>query len=359
MQEALYSSFYQADLEYIRQFKAIDWERLQGKRIVLSGATGQIGSCLVDALMQKNLTENFNCRVICLTRNIEKARMRFFKWLDCALDFEPADVTSPCDSFWQLQADYVLHLASNTHPIAYASDPIGTIKTNIVGTDNLLKLATLNAGARFLLASSNEIYGENRGDTDLFDETYCGDIDCNTLRAGYPESKRCSEALVQAYRAKYGLCSVIARLTRTYGPTLRPDDSKALTQFIKNAVNGEDIVLKSAGNQYYSYTYVADAVTGLLTVLTKGEDGEAYNIAEPGFDVRLAEVAEMVAKIGGSSVRIEKAGSLESRGFSKVTTCRLDNKKIVSLGWKASYPLEKGLLNTIRTMRDYAQDRFE
>lgn len=354
MQEILYNSYYLADLDYICRFKAIDWDRLQGKRIVLSGGTGQIGSCLVDALMQKNLIDNLNCQVICLTRNVEKARQRFGRWQEGELCFESIDVTSPGNSFWQLQADYVLHLASNTHPIAYASDPIGTIKTNIIGTDNLLKLATLKAGTRFLLASSNEIYGENRGDTDLFDEAYCGDIDCNTLRAGYPESKRCSEALVQAYRAKFGLYSVIARLTRTYGPTLRPDDSKALTQFIHNAINGEDIVLKSAGNQYYSYTYVADAVTGLLTILTKGKDGEAYNIAEPRFDVRLAEVAGLVAKIGGSSVRIEKPGTLESTGFSKVTTCRLDNKKIASLGWTAAYPLEKGLLNTIQIMREYA-----
>lgn len=354
MPNNLYCSYYLADLDYICRFKAIDWALLQGKTILISGSTGQIGSCLVDAIMQKNHIDNLNCHVICLTRNTEKARQRFGRWEDCALSFESVDVTAPGDSFWQLKADYILHLASNTHPIAYASDPIGTIKTNIIGTDNLLKLATLNAGTHFLLASSNEVYGENRGDTVLFEESYCGYIDCNTLRAGYPESKRCSEALVQAYRCKFGLHSVIARLTRTYGPTLRPDDSKALSQFINNALRKEDIVLKSAGNQYYSYTYVADAVTGLLTILTKGEDGEAYNIAEPNFDIRLAEVAEIVAKIGGCSVRVEKPGTVESKGFSKVTTSRLDSSKIATLGWKAVYPLKEGLQKTLIIMKEYA-----
>ena len=120
------------------------------------------------------------------------------------------------------------------------------------------------------------IYGENRGDTELFDESYCGYIDCNTLRAGYPESKRCGEALCQAYKKQKGVDVVVARLTRSFGPTLQLTDTKALTQFLKNGLNKENIVLKSAGTQYYSYTYAADAVTGLLTVLLQGESGAAY-----------------------------------------------------------------------------------
>lgn len=349
MWKTLYCSTYLADLDYICQFNSIDWDQLNNRVLVLSGATGQIGSCLVDVLMHKNITTGLDCRIICLTRNIDTAIQRFWKWKDChgLLQFEQTDVTSPEDSFWQIHADFVLHLASNTHPIAYASDPIGTIKTNLIGTDNMLKLASLGNGTQFLLASSNEVYGENRGDVSLFDESYCGIIDCNTLRAGYPESKRCSEALVQAYRAKCGFKVVIARLTRTYGPTLLPEDSKAMSQFINNAVRQEKIVLKSAGNQFYSYTYVADAVTGLLTVLTKGEDGEAYNIAEPSYDVRLAEVAAIIAKIGGTDVIIERPGNLESSGYSMVTISRLDNKKLTALGWKADYPLEKGLKRTI------------
>lgn len=355
MWKSLYCSNYLVDLDYICQFDAIEWNLLNNKVLVLSGATGQIGSCLVDALMRKNTESGLNCQIICLTRSVEKAMQRFWRWRDYhgLLQFEKVDVASPGDSFWQLHADFVLHLASNTHPIAYASDPIGTIKTNLIGTDNMLRLASQRDGTQFLLASSNEVYGENRGDVSLFDESYCGIIDCNSLRAGYPESKRCSEALVQAYRAKCGFKAVIARLTRTYGPTLLSDDSKAMSQFIRNAVRKESIVLKSTGNQYYSFTYVADAVTGLLTILTRGEDGEAYNVAEPSFDVRLAEVASIIARIGGTDIVFECPGDLEASGFSKVTISRLDNKKLTSLGWKAGYPLEKGLERTILIRRQY------
>lgn len=106
----------------------------------------------------------------------------------------------------------------------------------------------------------------------MFDEDYCGFINCNTLRAGYPESKRCGEALCQAYIRQKGLDIVIPRLTRSYGPTMLMSDSKAVSQFIKKGLAGEDIVLKSKGNQYYSYTYVADAVSG-ADCPAEGQDG--------------------------------------------------------------------------------------
>ena len=103
----------------------------------------------------------------------------------------------------------------------------------------MLDFAATHNTKRFLLASSNEIYGENRGDVEFFDETYCGFIDCNTLRAGYPESKRCSEAMCQAYAQQKGIDVVIARLTRCYGATLLKSDSKALSQFIGKAISGK------------------------------------------------------------------------------------------------------------------------
>ena len=128
----------------------------------------------------------------------------------------------------------------------------------------MLEFAYSHHALRCVFASSNEIYGENRGDIEKFPESYCGYINCNTLRAGYPESKRCGEALCQAYIQQKGLDIVIPRLTRSYGPTLLKSDTKALSQFLRKALLGEDIVLKSAGTQYYSYLYVADSVSGLL-----------------------------------------------------------------------------------------------
>lgn len=347
---------YQEDLRLISSFKSIPWEDLKGSALLLSGATGMIGSLLADAVLYKDENEGLNCKVIALGRNEEKARKRFghcwdspfFQFVEC--DVNKAE-TMPTD----VKADYVLHLASNTHPVAYATDPIGTITANIIGTQNMLDLAVRCGAKRFLFASSNEVYGENRGDTELFDESYCGYIDCNTLRAGYPESKRCGEALCQAYKKQKGMDVVIARLTRSFGPTLQLTDTKALTQFLKNGLNKENIVLKSAGTQYYSYTYSADAVTGLLTVLTKGENGEAYNVADQSCDIQLRDLAKMIADLSGTEVIFDLPDATEAAGFSKATKARLNGKKLKGLGWSVSYGLEEGIGRTLAVLKGRTQ----
>ena len=249
------------------------------------------------------------------------------------------------------EVDYVFHAASNTHPVAYANDPIGTVVTNIIGLNNLLNYAAEHGCIRFLFASSNEIYGENRGDAELFDEKYCGYIDCNTMRAGYPESKRAGEALCQAYIRQKGLDVVIPRFTRSFGPSLLKTDTKALSQFLHKGVTGEDIVLKSAGTQFYSYTYVCDAVSGLLYCLMKGECGEAYNIADVSCDITLRDLAKIIADYVGKQVVFDIPDAVEAAGYSKATKARLDSTKLQGLGWKAQFDMKTGLEHTIDILR--------
>lgn len=312
-----------------------------------------IGSCLIDAILLLNQECGLNCTIYAISRDTQKAKERFKGWGNSPLlHFIEADVNAVVPFPEGQSCDYVLHLASNTHPVAYATDPIGTITTNILGTKNMLDLAVKTSARRFLFASSNEIYGENRGDQEFFDEAYLGYIDCNTLRAGYPESKRCGEALCQAYLSQRGLDFVIARLTRSFGPTLQASDTKALSQFLRNALNRENIVLKSAGNQYYSYTYTADAVSGLLTILLKGVSGEAYNIADESCDIRLKDLARLIAQQAGTQVVFELPNSVESVGFSKATKARLDGEKLRSLGWKVHSSLDSALKRTLLVLQD-------
>lgn len=342
---------YIEDIQYVAGLD-IPWEKLRNKSIMLSGATGLIGSFFVDVILEKNTASDLNCTVYALGRNKEKAKNRFSKWSnDPHLIFIQYDVKKPLimDNIGTI--DYIIHLASNTHPMLYATDPIGTITTNLIGLQNLLDYAVEHNTTRFAFASSNEIYGENRGDVELFDEEYCGYINCNTLRAAYPESKRCGEALCQAYKSQLGLDVVIARITRSYGPTMMMSDTKALSQFIKNGVAGQDIVLKSAGNQYYSYTYVADAVSGLLYTLLSGESGEAYNIADLQSDITLKDLAQIIADINGRKVVFQIPDEIEAKGYSKATKARLNGSKLKELGWKPHFNMQTGLERTISILK--------
>lgn len=345
------NSLYLEDIKKVAGLN-LPWEKLKDSSFLITGASGLIGSFLIDVLMEKNTSDSLNCHIYALGRSKEKMKQRFDYCFDSKyFHYIKYDVNEPVIHDDLGQIDYVLHLASNTHPVAYATDPIGTIATNVIGLKNMLDFAVKHQTKRFAFASSNEIYGENRGDVEKFDESYCGYIDCNTLRAGYPESKRCGEALCQAYLKQKNLDVVIPRFTRSYGPTMLMSDTKAISQFIRKAIAGEDIVLKSAGTQYYSYTYVADAVSGLLTVLLKGKSGEAYNIADDASDIRLKDLAALIAGTSDKKVVFEIPDVIESAGYSKATKARLDSAKLQGLGWKAQYDIKAGITRTIDILK--------
>lgn len=328
----------------------LPWQKLTRKTIVISGATGLIGTFLIDVLMMRNRQLDQQVRLVALTRNESKAKERFAHyWEDAAFSFVCCDISQSFSL--ERPADFVIHLASATHPLAYAEDPIGTISANVSGTMNLLELAARNRAQRFLLASTVEIYGENRGDVERFKEDYCGYLDANTLRAGYPESKRVAEAMCQAYKKQKQLDVAIARLSRIYGPTMLMSDSKAISQFIKNGLKGEDIVLKSKGEQLFSYCYVADAVAALLTILLCGENGEAYNIADVKSDVTLADLAQIIAGSCGRKVVFDLPNAVEAAGFSKASKALLDSTKLSQLGWNAAYTIETGMAETLSILR--------
>lgn len=342
---------YMEDINFVASL-ALPWEKLKNKSIMLSGATGLIGSFLVDVILEKNNRDHLNCTVYALGRNKERAMDRFSKHRNNPhLVFIPYDVKLPLVIDNVGVVDYILHLASNTHPMLYATDPIGTITTNIIGLQNMLEFSVEHKATRFVFSSSNEIYGENRGDVEIFDEDYCGYIDCNTLRAGYPESKRCGEALCQAYKVQKNLDVIIARVTRSYGPTMNMSDTKAVSQFIKKGIVGEDIVLKSAGTQYYSYTYMADAVSGLLWAMLAGVNGEAYNIADIHSDIMLKDLASIIAEINGKEVVFEIPDEVEATGYSKATKARLNGSKLKNLGWNPRYDIKFGMERTIDILK--------
>lgn len=336
----------------LKQSQSLPWEKLEEKTIMISGATGMIGKCIVDLLMQcnENMLLSHPVRIIALSRNEESAMQRLgshwdkevFRYVSCDVNQAIAE----CG-----KVDYIIHAASNTHPLQYSGDPIGTITSNIIGTKNLLDYAVSHQIERFCFVSSVEVYGENRGDTDRFKEDYLGYLDCNTLRAGYPESKRVGEALCNAYAKAHQLDFIIPRLSRVYGPTMLKSDSKAIAQFIKKAAAGEDIVLKSAGTQCYSYTYALDAALGILVVLLKGKSGEAYNISDTESEVTLRQIAEWLAEDNNVKVIFDIPDAAEQAGYSTATKALMDTEKIGALGWQPKTHMRDGLQKTIQNLK--------
>lgn len=309
-----------------------------------------VGSFLVDALMLRNerLPECNRCSLMGLGRNLSYAQDRFSPWLSVPeFTFIQHDIREPLPELSK-RPDYWIHAASASHPVAFSTDPVNTIFANVLGARNILEAA---AKERVLFLSSGEVYGENRGDTEYFTEDYCGYLNCNTVRAGYPEAKRLVEAICQAYIAQQGADAVILRLPRTYGPAMQPGDSKATAQFIKKAVQREDIVLKSRGDQLYSFAHVADAVSGMLWVLLKGENGRAYNLGGRHSDVSLRALAQIAADYAGTKVVFDIPSEVERKGYSTATKALLDARRLEALGWQAMYTVQEGIPETIDILR--------
>lgn len=321
--------------------------RLQNKKILLTGVTGMIGTALVRMLMDYNKAYHSNIQVTGISRNRERAKERLSEYMRLPeFSYVAADINEPLSDLGSF--DYVIHAASNTHPKQYATDPIGTITANVWGTKNLLDYVAEHKCGRFIFLSSVEVYGENRGDTDTFKEDYLGYIDCNTLRSGYPESKRLGESLCNAYAKQYGIDFVIPRLSRVYGPGLLDTDSKALSQFIQRAAVGENIVLKSKGDQLYSYTYEEDCAEAIMILMLQGETGQAYNVSDPESVLTLAELAKILAELAGTKVIFELPDAVEQAGYSTATKAVLDASRLEALGWRAKVHISEGLKRAVR-----------
>ena len=358
LKSLLDNRIYREDVDRVAE-SDLDWDRLQDAVIIISGVSGMIGTFLVDVLMTRNRLYGLNCTIHGLARDRTTLVARFHEYAGdehlrlLCVDLAASPMETPLtDLIDNGTRCFVIHAASNTHPVAYASDPIGTILTNVQGTHTMLDLAVRAGARRALFVSTSDIYGENTAGTSRFRESDLGYIDCNTMRAGYPESKRTGEALCQAFREHDGLDVVITRLPRVFGPTMKLTDTKAVSQFLLKAATDEDIVLKSDGNQFYSYCYVADAVSAVLTCLLRGRPGEAYNVADVSCDVSLKDLAQIVAGTVEKNVVFDTPDEIESRGFSAVTAAPMDGSKLKQLGWHPLYSLSEGVEHTVAVLKE-------
>lgn len=320
------------------------------KRVLITGATGLIGSCMADALLLANEECGANIEIYAAGRSESGMRARFGAAMDDPrFHFVAYDACKPVN--FDFTVDYIIHAACSAHPMAYAADPVGTMQANLIGTMQLLEYVKTCPGARFLFLSTGETYGENPEFPEGFSEDSHGYVNPMNPRSCYPESKRAAETLCASYAKQFGVEALVARLCHVYGPTITASNSRADAQFLRNALAGEDIVMKSAGSQIRSYCYAADAVSAILTILEKGVSGEAYNVANRTSVHSIREYAQLLADHAGVQLVFDLPPEAERQGYSAVTRAVLNPAKLEGLGWMPRTSLSEGLKHTLETLR--------
>lgn len=321
-------SMYLDDIQRIYDFP-LPWENLSDTNILVTGATGLIGTCLVDVLMRH---PSRNYHVYAAGRNEDRARIRFQDYQDNpSFHFMKYDVMEPLVS--EVPFHYIIHAASNGSPNFFANHPVEVMKANLFGVSHLMEFGMTHGMRRFLYVSSGEVYGEC--DDEKFTEKSSGYVDCANPRACYPSSKRAAETLCVSYAKEYGADVVIARPCHTYGPCFTESDNRAFAQFIRNVRQGQDIVLKSPGTQLRSWCYVVDCANALLHILLKGTLAEAYNVADEASNLTIRQLAEHIAAIGGCHVRFDVDETLMCQN-NIISRAVFDITRLRALGW---YPI--------------------
>lgn len=351
-----YHPSYIEDIRMLR--KAVPGlESLRGETVMVTGASGLIGSAIVDFLLQMNLDEDARIRILAAGRDERRLRERFSGHSRRELfpmEFVPFEAAVPLrEEDWpQPLPRYIIHAAGIANPAMYSSHPVDTMMTIICGMRSMLSLAAAGKGSRLLFISSSEVYGK-KDTMDPFPEDVFGEVDILDPRSCYPVSKRAAETLCASAGSQYGVDFVILRPGHVYGPAVTAGDNRASSQFPRDAAAGKDIILKSEGKQIRSYCYVLDCVTAALTVLLQGESGTAYNVSNRNSIVTIREMAEAFAKAAGSRILFELPTQKEKEAFNPMDNSSLDASRLEALGWEGFFDMETGARRTLACLRPF------
>lgn len=322
---------------------------LRNKTIMITGCTGLIGSAVADIFLILNKMYFANNRLILAARNSGKVSKLFGDFMDENIVYLPYSLEDEIVCSSKYKVDYVIHAASTAHPSLYAKEPVETIVNGIIGMKNILDFAKGNDVSKVLYISSSEVYGIRSSNNNFKEDDY-GYINFLNARASYPSMKRACETLCKAYLDEYGVKFTIVRPGHIYGPTQKDSDSRAAAQFLNNAINKENIVLKSSGLQLRSYCHVLDCSMAVIFALLFGRDGEAYNVSNKDSIITIKEFASICAEISEMSVVFSEASLEEKKGYNMMNISALDATKLERLGWIAMLNPYEGIKNSIDCM---------
>lgn len=337
-----------ADIEEILN-AGISWNEFYGKTVLITGANGYVPSYFVHVFMALNSKYNAGITVIALCRNKEKASAKFEDYLEreefvlCVQDVcEPINISQKIHCF--------IHAASPAGINSRHEDPVTTFRANVMGCDNLLQLAIKNPCEKFLFISSVDVYGKMNF-AERLRESDCGILDSMNIRNVYSCGKKAAEMLCCSYFAKYNLPITIVRPFQIFGPGLALNDGRLHIDFISQILDKHKIVLKSDGSARRTFMYITDAITAMLMVMTKGKNGECYNVVDETGETSVLELAQIMAgSVEDKDVEVvfdyTTRNNIEvTSALSVVTGC---SDKIKQLGWAPKLSLNEGAKRMMR-----------
>lgn len=330
----------QADIQSVIEKKVL-FNALTNSTVLITGATGLIGSMLIRTLVAADEKYGLDIKVIGQIRNLEKARTVLADIIN------KIELTTTDD----VLADHIVHTVSPTTSKFFIDHPVETIRASVESTMSILKVAKKNS-ASVVYLSSMEQYGVPYENGQKMTEDKVGVIDHLNVRSSYSESKRLCECLCASYAAEYGVDVKIVRLAQTVGAGVPMTDNRMPMQFARAVVEGTDIVLHTEGKSISNFIYLTDAIKGILTVLEKGEIGQAYNVCNDGETRSVREIAELVChEVAGDkiSVQIEKKDDM---GYAPDVAMYLDSGKLRELGWQAEVGMAEAYKRLVKYLRD-------
>ena len=343
-------SIFQEDLSFLGYY--IDGHKsLHGKSIFITGATGLVGSMIVKSIILANKEHGTAIKVIALVRDTDKMAALYdgFDLSDVTLIKGDLgmDLTAVIDD----GVDYIIHTASPTASKFFVEHPVETLGIAIDGTRNVLELARVKQVKGMVYLSSMEAFGNVPSAVGRAAEDDLGYIDIHSVRSSYSEGKRVCELLCSCYAAEYGVNVKIARLAQTFGAGIPYGENRVFAQFAKSVINKQDIVLHTAGKSYGNYVYTMDAVTAILLLLIKGENGEAYTVANEESNITIGDMARLVAhELANDEIEVvfDIPESALTYGYAPDVELHLSSQKLQALGWKPTV----GLIDSYKRMME-------
>ena len=333
----------------------IDWSKLEGKSVLITGANGFIAKYLVLSFMLRNDRNQAGIQIVGLVRNKQKAK-KIYGQLAEREDLELVESDVCGDLSELVHCDFVIHAASQATPYFFENDPVGTMEANTLGTSNILRYAVKEKPEAVLMISSLKVYGDVHNNKANLPEEDLGELDIDSYKNCYASGKRAMETLCNCYVKQYGLPIKIARPSYIYGASTLEDD-RVWAQFLANIIRRQSILLKSNGAAYRSFCYVVDTASALLTILMKGENGQPYNIADEKSDITIRDFAKTAVRVfpernmtlSFANPQDEAEPELD---FTTKTPEILDSTKLRALGWRANIDVAEGIKRAVLTMEE-------